>query len=432
MMETSTQVHTTVEQLGRSGDGMVRHEGRVWYIPGTLPGERLHLRFHDGEAELLERESTSPHRVEPPCSLSDLCGGCALQHMDQAALLEWKKDQVQRALNKSGFTDLPEPALYQTPPHSRQRLDVALQRVPGGIILGLHQRGGDPVDMTECPLIRPELLKLLPPLRECLSSLGALTGRGSLAINLLDSGPDLTLETPAPLSGSDREKLAAFAREHGIPRITWRPAPGRVMETAAQTGPVFHHFGGVRVSPPPASFLQASQEGEQAIREAVLAGLPPLNRKDRIIELYAGCGTLTFPLAQHGFVQAYEGDRAAIASLRAATHGNRAEGFERDLNRQPLLPPELNQARVVVLDPPYAGSGKQLASLLRSKVQDVVYVSCNPAALEKELPALKQAGFAVLSWTVIDQFLWSTDVETVLVLSRDPKRIRKAEKKRKG
>ncbi|MCX5615911.1 class I SAM-dependent RNA methyltransferase [Bombella sp. TMW 2.2559] len=432
MMETSTQSRATVEQLGRSGDGMVRHDGQTWYIPGTLPGEQLHLHFHDGQVELLDRESSASERVTPPCSLAEHCGGCALQHMDQAALLDWKKDQVQRVLNRSGFTDLPEPALYQTPPHSRQRLDVALQRVPGGMVLGLHQRGGDPVDMTECPLIRPELLALLPALRQCLSSLGALTSRANLAINLLESGPDLMLETPAPLSGSDREKLAAFARAHRIPRITWRSAPGRVMETAAQTGPVFHHFGGVKVSPPPASFLQASQEGEQAIRDAVLAGLPPLNRKDRIIELYAGCGTLTFPLAQHGFVQAYEGDRAAITALRAATHGSRAEGVERDLNRQPLLPPELNQARVVVLDPPYAGTGKQLASLLRSKVQDMVYVSCNPAALEKELPAMKQAGFAILSWTVIDQFLWSTDVETVLVLSRDPKRIRKAEKKRKG
>ncbi len=432
MMEGSTQAHATVEQLGRSGDGMVRHNGQVWYIPGTLPGERLHLRFHNGQVELLERESSAAERVTPPCSLADRCGGCALQHMDPATLLDWKKDQVERTLIKSGFTDLPDPSLYQTPPHSRQRLDVALQRVPGGMVLGLHQRGGDPVDMTECPLIHPELLALLPALRQCLSSLGALTSRGNLAINLLESGPDLTLETSAPLSGSDREKLAAFAREHHIPRITWRPAPGKVMETAAQSGPVFHHFGGVKVSPPPASFLQATQEGEQAIRNAVLAGLPPLNRKDRIIELYAGCGTLTFPLAQHGFVLAYEGEKAAIEALRTATHGSRAEGFERDLNRQPLLPPELNQARVVVLDPPYAGCGKQLASLLRSKVQDMIYVSCNPAALEKELPAMKEAGFAVLAWTVIDQFLWSTDVETVLVLSRDLKRIRKAEKKRKG
>lgn len=432
MRGDSQQCHLTVEQLGRSGDGMVRYEGRSYYIPGTLPGEQLHLRFHHESVELLGWDHYAPERVVPPCSLAGRCGGCTLQHMEPTALLHWKAQHIERALTKSGFTDLPTPIMYQTPPHSRQRLDVALQRVPGGVILGLHERGGDPVDMTECPLIRPELFALLPPLRTCLASLGALTGRGALAINLLESGPDLTLETPAPLSGSDREKLAAFARAHHIPRITWRPAPGKMMETAAQNGPVFHHFGGVKVTPPPASFLQASSEGEAAICKAVLAGLPPLNRKDRIIELYAGCGTLTFPLAQHGFVKAYEGDKAAISALRAATHGSRAEGAERDLNRQPLLPTELNQARVVVLDPPYAGTGKQLASLIRSTVQDIIYVSCSPAALEKELPALHKAGFALLSWHVIDQFLWSSDVEAVLTLSRDPKRIRKARKARQS
>lgn len=431
MTSSPLQCHATVELLGRSGDGMVRHANQSFYIPGTLPGEQLHLRLTDGKAELIERETDAPNRVVPLCSLANTCGGCALQHMSPDSLLSWKVEQVQRALTKSGFEKLPTPRIYQTAPQSRQRIDLALQRIPGGITLGLHQRGGDPVDMTECHLIHPKLLELLPPLRQCLASLGALTGRGSLAINLLDSGPDLTLETPAPLTSSDKEKLAAFARAHHITRITWRPAPGKETETAVQNAPVIHHFADVKVSPPPASFLQASHEGEEAIVSSVLEGLPPLNRKDRIIELYAGCGTLTFPLSQKGQVKAYEGDSAAISALRTASHGTRAEGFERDLNRQPLLPQELNQARVLVLDPPYSGAGKQIGTISRSTVRDIVYVSCNPAALEKDLSSLKKAGFALISWAVVDQFLWSTEVEAVLTLSRDPKRIRKAEKKRK-
>lgn len=79
MRGDSQQCHLTVEQLGRSGDGMVRYEGRSYYIPGTLPGEQLHLRFHHESVELLGWDHYAPERVNPPCSLAGRCGGCTLQ-----------------------------------------------------------------------------------------------------------------------------------------------------------------------------------------------------------------------------------------------------------------------------------------------------------------------------------------------------------------
>ncbi|QDH14626.1 class I SAM-dependent RNA methyltransferase [Oecophyllibacter saccharovorans] len=419
----------TIRDIGREGDGIGQLEnGQVVFVPGTLPGEEVKLRLNDQETELLERLNDSPVRVEAGCSLAGICGGCVLQHMQDSALLDWKVARVEKALGQAGFQELPPPQRFQAAPHTRRRMDFALQRVEGGITLGLHARKGAPVDMTACLLLHPRLAALLPPLREVLGSLGALTGRGGLNVNLLDSGPDLTLETPAPLSSSDQAKLAAFAKEWDIPRISWRAGPGKPLETVAQWQPVHHQFSQTKVSPPAGAFMQATQEMEAMIAAAVIAGLPALNRKDRIFELYAGCGTLTFPLAQHGHVQAYEGHAGAIAALQAATHGTRVTGFSRDLNRQPLLPQDLKAARVVVLDPPHAGAGAQIAPLVRSEVRDVVYVSCNPQALETDLASLAQAGFEVLAWTVIDQFLWSAEVESVIVLSRDPKRIRKARK----
>lgn len=419
----------TIEGLGRSGDGIARLEdGRLVFVPGTLPGERVLLRLSGDQVELLERQNDSPSRAKPSCAIADSCGGCALQHMTLPAILAWKTDRVRQALERAGFSPLPEPTVFQAPPSTRRRMDFALQRVEGGVILGLHARGGDPVDMKDCELLHPELAALLAPLRTVLASLGALTGQGSLIVNLLDSGPDLTLETSTPLSGSDRIKLADFARAWNIPRISWRSAPGKTLETVAQWKPVFHTFGETRVSPPPAAFMQATRETEAAIKDAVLAGLPALNRKDRIFELYAGCGTLTFPLGQRGVVQAYEGSKDAADALIAGTHGTRVTGQTRDLNRQPLLPQDFKHARAVVLDPPYAGAGAQIAPLARSDVRDVIYVSCNPVALEADLSHLAKAGFDVLSWTVVDQFLWSTEVESVIVLTRDAKRLKKSRK----
>lgn len=430
MTSEPTQHHLQIDQLGHSGDGLLRHDGQVFYLPNALPGEHVHVRLNGSHAELLARNNDSPARVQPVCSLAERCGGCVLQHMALPALLEWKVSRVRKALCNAGYDPQCKPTTFQTSPSSRQRLDVALQRVNGGIILGLHERGGEPVDMTECSLTHPRIMALLPPLRQVLAGLGALTSRGGLAINLLDSGPDLTLETASPLSSSDRSKLADFARSYDIPRITWRSAQNKEMETVVQRAPVFHSFSHARVSPPPAAFLQATRDAEHSIVDAVLKALPPLNRKDRLVELYAGCGTLTFPLSQKGHVTAYEGSAEAIAALRQATHGTRAEGNVRDLNRQPLLPHDLKNTRAVILDPPFSGAGKQLLPLARSAVKDIVYISCNPAALAKDLPPLREAGFHLVSWHVVDQFLWSSDVEAVITLSRDTKRLRKLEKKR--
>ncbi|QDH23996.1 class I SAM-dependent RNA methyltransferase [Neokomagataea tanensis] len=422
-------LNAKIEGLGTTGDGVFYHDGKTYFLPNTLPGETVSFRFTGDTPELIDILEASNSRVQPSCTIINDCGGCAVQHMTLPALLSWKTDRITRLLS-SVFSDVPEPAHYQTPPRTRRRMDLAVQRIPGGVHIGLHARNGDPVDMIACDVLAPELFELLTPLRDVLAGLGALTGRADLQINLLDTGPDLTLSTPTALSSADRAKLAAFAREHNIRRIAWTPIGKREIETVAQSRAPTIRFGSADVTPPPAAFLQASREAERVIQDAVLAGLPALNKKDIIVELYAGCGTLTLPMSDNGRVIAYEGDVSAAASLRTASGGRRIDAHTRDLVRQPLLPPDLKTARVVVLDPPYTGAGPQIEPLARSTVKDLVYVSCNPAALKKDLQTLHKAGFELISSTVVDQFLWSTEVETVVVLSRDPKRIKRESSRR--
>lgn len=429
MQNESQQLHLDVQSLGASGDGLVHYDGQNYYIPYSLTGEKLHLRLHNGKMELLKRENDSPLRVEAPCKLFEECGGCSLQHLALPALLDWKKQRVLQTLQHAGFEELPEVGLFQAKPHTRRRMDFALQRIPGGVIIGLHQKQGDPIDLTECTLLHPKIAALLPSLRKTLSQLGALTSRGSLLINLFDSGADLTLETEKELSATDKKKLADFAKEHAIPRITWRSSLAAPIETIVQWGPVFHHFNTIKISPPPASFLQATEETERAIAEKIVAYLPALNKKDRIVELYAGIGTFSFALAEKGHVLAYEGNIPAAQALHTASHQTKVTAFTRDLARQPLLPQDLKNTRVLVLDPPYNGAGKQIGHLVRSEIKDVIYVSCNPQALAKDLTELQKNGFKILNLDIIDQFLWSTEIETIVNLSRDPKRIKKAQKK---
>lgn len=414
----------SIARLGSAGDGVAETPDGPLHVPRALPGELVRASpAGRGQAVLDAIDLPSPERVAPSCRhFAQGCGGCALQHWQLGAQAAWKRARLTEALARAGFPDAPVAETIATPADSRRRADLALRRrADGSIAIGFHARGSAEVlDLQECHILRPEFLALLAPLRLVLRRLSALAQAGSAVVNLLDSGPDLLLRTDAALDATGRRLLAAAAGQLGIPRIAW--AQGEALpETAAQTGPVRLGLGGVEVVPPPGAFLQASREGEAAIVAAVLAGLPAkLPARPRFLDLYAGIGTLSFPLAARGRVSAMEGSAEAVAALAAAARKAvaRVEALRRDLVRQPVLPAELKAFDVAVLDPPYAGAAEQVAQIARSALRHLVYVSCNPVALARDAGVLQAAGFAVTAATPVDQFRWSAHLESVVAFSR--------------
>ena len=380
------------------------------------------------EAHLEALLTRSQDRVDPICALAADCGGCALQHQAQAANLAWKSARVARALELAGFADPVMSVPIQVDLGSRRRMDLGVIRVPDGRIkVGLHRRRHrDIVDMTECHILDPALFKLLAPIRDALRSLRCLTRVGSLVMNRLDNGPDLLLRTDRSPDTNDRIRLAAFAATHNVCRVAWqhevvsrRLAP----ETVAQLAPARVMMSGRPVEVPSGAFFQATKQGETAIIDAVLAGLPStLPPKSRIVEFYAGCGTLTLPLATAGRVVAYEGDPDAAAALISASGGMRIDAKRRDLALNPVAASEIRDAGVIVLDPPYVGAGRQMDEVARTSAETVVLVSCNPAALRREAAILQQAHFQHERSTTIDQFLFSPRIESVSVFRRESSR----------
>lgn len=401
----------TIARLGAQGDGVAEGNGAPLHIPFALPGERVRAT-REGKAVRLDTVlEASPDRVAPACGHFGRCGGCQLQHLAPAAVADFKRAGIRAALGHRGFEDAVVLPTRSLPPGERRRVKFAVLRVGRRIFFGFSERRSHRlVDVAECPAVLPGLNRLIAPLRD-------LAGRiafDAAMVTLLPGGTDLVLEGKFRLDLAAREALADFAGAHDIARIS--AAGEMVLERMAPTLP----FAGVNVAPAPGGFLQPSASGEAALVEAVLERVG--EGWGRAVDLFAGCGTFTLPLARHLPVVAYEGDAAAVAALdrgrRQARGLKHVEALRRDLYRRPVEAVEFQADDVVVIDPPREGAEAQARTIAASPVRRVVAVSCNPASFARDARILADAGFTLGPVLPVDQFAWSSHVELVAAFER--------------
>ncbi|CAO3441419.1 23S rRNA (uracil(1939)-C(5))-methyltransferase (EC 2.1.1.190) [Azospirillum argentinense] len=419
----------TVTEVGARGDGISSFEDTKLFVPLTVPGDRVRVAVKEpantkganakGEglrADLLDILEPGPGRAAPPCSHFGTCGGCTLQHMEDAAYAAWKVGLVQGALARVGLGDVPMEPLSRTPPAARRRARFAALKRGRRVWLGFNERMSHRLtDLAECPVLRPGLFALVEPLRGLLLSVLPDGGGCDVIATDLEGGVDLVLVGPSSLDRAARERLVAFGEAEGVARISWQADERGTSEPIAHRRPLAVSFAGLPVTPPPGAFLQASAEGEAALVAAVLANI---GEPKRVADLFAGLGTFAVPLAQRAAVHAVEGDAPALAALNKAAGALRLTTERRDLFENPLTAKELARFDAVVFDPPRAGAAAQAQALAGSKVPRVVAVSCNPATFARDARTLVDGGYVLSRVYPVDQFLWSAHVEVVGVFRR--------------
>jgi len=399
-----------ITRLGHLGDGIA--EGPL-FAPLTLPGEVVTARRDGDQLRDIKIITPSEHRVAPPCRHFKSCGGCQLQHASDTFLAAWKIDVVRTALAAQGI-DADFAPIHVSPPLSRRRATFAARRTKKGAMVGFHAKGSNVItDIPGCQLLHPDLL-LARPVAEALAIAGASRKQSlDVAVTLSLNGLDIAVSGGKPLDGPLRLELAQLAQAHDLARLAWED------EIIVTRLPPEQDFGGVTVTPPPGAFLQATQDGEGALRREV--GQITKDAK-RIVDLFAGCGTFSLPLARQAEVHAVEGSPAMMTALDAAwRHGSglKAVSHEaRDLFRRPLMPDELKPFGAAVIDPPRAGAEAQIAELCRSDIPVIAHVSCSPASFARDARTLLNAGFKMGQVQVVDQFRWSAHVELVAAFQR--------------
>ena len=403
-------------RIAAKGDGITASGRFAW---GAAPGDLLRA---DGTLE------AGPHHVTPPCRHFGQCGGCQLQQLDEASLAAFVSSRVSNASASQELGAELITAPHLSPPGTRRRAALRAESSQGRVVIGYREaKSHRVVELAECPVMLPQFVKLLPPLRKLLIGLSTGKGQGKgkhvhaklaadLDLALTEQGTDLVIKGLTVEGLAATEALLDFARAHGLARLVLDQGYGP--EVLWEPEPVTVSLGGISVPFPPGSFMQATLDGEQALSAAACEWL---KGAASVADLFAGLGTFAFALAGQGSkVLAVEAARDPHQACKAAA--GRAQlpihSLHRDLFRNPLLPDELDRFAAVVLDPPRAGARDQVERIAQSTVAKVVYFSCNPSSWARDAKLLVEGGYRLKELRPVGQFRWSTHVELASLFVR--------------
>ncbi|MCF6444599.1 class I SAM-dependent RNA methyltransferase [Nereida sp. MMG025] len=399
-----------IERLNHHGKGVA--EGPV-FVPRVLPGELVTGRLNGTDLEDVKVLTPSSDRVRAPCRHYNACGGCALQHASDAFVENWKAQAVQTALAANGIS-IEIPKVFTSNASTRRRAKLSGRRTKSGAIVGFHARGSNTVvEIPDCTVLAPEILAALPMLGDVTKKVCSRKGEIQFQVTVTVNGLDVLVLGAREVSAIEQAELAAITRSFGIARLTWGN------DLLAGENPAAIPMGAALVTPPPGSFLQATQEGERALVEFVRhhAG-----SAKRAVDLFAGSGTFSFPMAETCDVHAVEGDRAMMdavdAGWRQSKGLHKVTTETRDLFRRPLMADELRHFDCAVIDPPRAGAEAQIKHIAESDLETVVMISCNPVTFSRDAKHLVAAGFTLENLNVVDQFRWSPHIEIAANFSR--------------
>jgi 23S rRNA (uracil1939-C5)-methyltransferase len=452
----------TIDDLAYGGEGVGRADGYVVFVPGGLPGDRLQVRLVQarsrfGRGAIEAVIEPSPQRVEAPCPYFGRCGGCRLQHVAYPAQLAYKTKQVADALERlGGLRDVPlRPIIgaeeifgYRnkmefTVARPRRGAGTEADSARGGLVGGLHEteRYDAVLDIDRCLLQSDRMNALLAEARAFFVDRGLTvyeqdTGEGLLRFLMLREGRHTgelmtNVVTSAPAVSELAPLVARLqAREAGTTSVVLNVNPKKA---SVAVGVEEHLLGGrdhirervggltFRVSAN--SFFQTNTRQAERLFDLVVESTG-LTGTETVIDLYSGTGAISLLLARRArwvygveLAQAAVDDAGANAAANGITNCTFLAGEVRFV--LPSLIAKGVTAEVVVADPPRAGfHPKALHALITLGARRIVYVSCNPTTLARDLGELSRGGYRVEWVQPVDMFPHTPHIEAVARLER--------------
>lgn len=440
-----------IVDLNHDGEGVGRSPGGfVLFAAGALPGDRavvevtaVHSRH--GEAKLLELVAASPDRTQPMCPVAGVCGGCALMHMAYPAQLRWKEERVRQALARIGRLEgiAVAPIVgMEHPFHYRNKAQYPLARVEGRTAVGFYRRRShEVVPAEDCLIQHPLAVAAAKAARDVIDELGLSvydeTAHAGFARHIVVRVSFSREECMAILVTREREfpmrEAFVAGMRRRVPQLVSVVQNVNPARTNVILGPewillwgkpyLVERLGHREFVISPGSFFQVNPEQAKRLYDAV-AAYAALKPGDTVWDVYCGTGSIGLYVAAEG-VRLRGVERAPEAvqdAWRNARHNGVEDARFEAASADEALPrwvSEGERADVIVLDPPRSGSDERtLAAVAEVSPRRIVYVSCNPATLARDLAFLSARGFQVQEVQPFDMFPHTPHVEAVALLLR--------------
>ncbi|KIH77162.1 hypothetical protein GFER_06715 [Geoalkalibacter ferrihydriticus DSM 17813] len=424
------EAEVRIEALAYGGSGVGRLEGKVVFVAGAAPGDVLRFRTIREKKQFIEGElitllQPSSERRVAPCPVFGRCGGCQWQHLLYTRQVYWKDRIIADFLSRQAgvSADLVKPLLAAEDEWGyRSRVQFKCRQTPTGFVMGFYRRGSHfVIDVAACPIAAPEINRALTLFRTWLPASPCPDAIPQVDLAVDDEGHLAAVvhclaADPQPLA----DYLAPRVREQGMALYLQRGRKDTLAEVQGPEELYIHPLpqSSLRLAYAIGGFAQVNLAQNRRLVDALLHAAGELSGK-RILDLYCGMGNFSLPLALAGaevvgvedfspaIVQA---ERNAVANglsarflsrpaLRALTHDLRTERFD-----------------LVVLDPPRAGARDIVPELLRLRPARILYVSCDPATLVRDLKPLVHNGYRVTGARGIDLFPQTYHLESLTCL----------------
>lgn len=422
-----------VASLDAEGRGVARNaEGKVVFVEGALPGERVLARklaggrsFDTARTTAILRASAS--RRPPRCPHFGTCGGCVTQHADiraqVAAKQRWLEDCLQRIGKVQAETLLAPIYGEEWQYRSRARLSARFVAKKGGALVGFRERRSTYIaDMRSCDVLPEAISALLPRLRVLIGELSVRERLPQIEVAAGDAATVLVLRILEPLTEHDHDLLRAFSQETGL--HVWLQPRGPDTVTPFYPGapdPLYYDLPefAVRIGFGPTDFTQVNPATNRVLVRRVMRLLDP-QPGERIADLFCGVGNFSLPLARLGAnVIGVEGIGGLVERARrnARENGLVAQFEVADLSKSGI--DAYGPFEKILLDPPREGAVDVVKAIGEEWPNRIAYVSCDPATLARDAAVLVHTkGFVLSAAGVVNMFPHTAHVESVALFER--------------
>ncbi len=422
-----------VESLDREGRGVAHADGKVLFIDGALPGERVEYELRKAKASYESGALTrvlraSAARVEPRCRYFGTCGGCAIQHLEPRAQVAAKQRVLEDALWHIGKVRAES---MLAPIHGpawgyRHRARLSARYVPkkGGALVGFRERRTTYVaDMLSCEVLPSAVSALIVPLRALIEGLSIRDRIPQIEVAVGEEVVVLVLRILAPLAPADEAAVRAFADAHRV-QLWLQPAgPASARPFHPLDAPPLYYVlpePGVRIGFLPADFTQVNHAVNAMLVRRAMQLLAP-QPGERVLDLFCGLGNFALPIARLGAnVVGVEGSAALVERARQNAVANRldAEFVVGDLFDAATCA-RLPACDAMVIDPPREGAIEVVKAVGDAGPGRIVYVACDPATLARDAGVLVHVkGYRLAAAGVANMFPHTAHVESTALFVR--------------